>query len=98
MLSEPLLNVMKMFAKPSIYQDFSTCIEIASVINQIALGQLSSNREKYVVSCLNAAVLDALKSSLRKVSDQKVSDELALLSNELELFQLTLLSPEEVPH
>ncbi|MDU0113387.1 hypothetical protein RT723_10345 [Psychrosphaera aquimarina] len=98
MLSDQLLNVMRMFAEPSIYKDFSTSSEISNVINQLSLNRLTSNREKYVISCLNIAVLDALKSSLSKVNDQEVTHELALLFNELEQFQLILLSTEAGRH
>ncbi len=98
MLSEQLLNAMKMFADPSLYQDFSTSTEITNVINQLSLGQLNCNRGKYVLSCLNVAVLEALKSSLNKVDDKQVQSDLAQLLDELERFQLTLVSAEEAPH
>lgn len=98
MLSKQLINVMKMFAEPSIYKDFSTSSEISKIINQLSVGQLNSNREKYVLSCLNSAVLEALKSSLNKANDQQVKSDLAQLLVELERFQLTLVTAEEVQH
>jgi hypothetical protein len=98
MLSEQLLNVMKMFCEPSLYQDFSTSTEITNVINQLSLGQLNTNREKYVISCLILSVQEALESSIQKVADSAVMSDLTKLVDELKQFQSTLLSEERVMH
>ena len=98
MLSEELLNVMKMFRESSLYYDFSTSTEISSVINQLSLGQLRTNREKYVTSCLITSVQEAIESSIQKTSDSEVMSELTKLVDELKQFQLTLLSEEREAH
>lgn len=98
MLSEQLLNVMKMFSESSLYQDFSTSAEISSVINQLSLGQFRTNREKYVTSCLITSVQEAIESSIQKTSDSEVMSELTKLVDELKQFQLTLLSEEREAH
>ena len=98
MLSEQLLNVMKMFSESSLYQDISTSTEISSVINQLSLGQFRTNREKYVISCLTTSVQEALESSIHKTSDSEVMSELAKLNDELKHFQSTLLSEEREVH
>lgn len=98
MLSEQLLNVIKMFCEPSLYQDFSTSTEIINVINQLSLGQLNTNREKYVISCLILSVQEALESSIQKAADSAVMSDLTKLVDELKQFQSTLLSEERVMH
>ena len=98
MLSEQLLSVMKMFCEPSLYHDFSTSTEISSVVNQLSLGQLKTNREKYVISCLITSVQEALESSIQKTNDSEVMSELAKLNDELKHFQSTLLSEEREVH
>lgn len=98
MLSEQLLNVMKMFCEPLLYKDFSTSAEIINVINQLSLGQLNTNREKYVVSCLIHSVQESVESSIQKTIDSEVLSELTKLIDELKQFQSTLLSEERVMH
>lgn len=98
MLSEQLFHVMKMFCEPSLYEDFSTSTEIINVINQLSLGQLNTNREKYVLSCLIHSVQEFFESSIQKTCDSEVMSELAKLIDELKQFQSTLLSEERVMH
>lgn len=98
MVSEQLLNVMKMFGETSMYEEFTTSVEITNVINQLSQGQLNTNREKYVLSCLLTSVEDALETALQKASEQNIKADLSLLQVELAQLQLTLLSPEEAQH
>ncbi|GHF02639.1 hypothetical protein [Thalassotalea profundi] len=98
MLSGELLNIMRLFIEPSIYENFSTSLEIEKVINQLSLGQLDGNREIYVASCFFTAVSEALEVSVKKIRDHDIKLELVNLHNELKHLQIMLCITEEVQH